>query len=453
MTMATTVVKETAFDAFKDQWDRVVRARLREAEWLTAQRETAWKRFEEHGLPHPRLEAWRKTPIRAITAQAWQMADTMLDVLTKADLAPFQIPGTAAEYVLVDGRYRPDLSTVKGLPQGVRVNGMAAAARDAPDRLARILGTAATFEKPEAAFTALNTAMWNDGIVLEMGKGSRLEAPIHILSLRTASKAPRAAYPRILLNLGEGAEATVVESHGQIGKDGAPTLTVACTETFLGTGARLDHVRIQRERLDASHHATVAARLASNATLRQFSFSEGAALARFDIAAILGVEGVEAHLDGVFLAAGEQLVDHHTFIDHAAPRGTSHEVYKGIVTGKSHGIFYGAVLVRPKAAKTASREENRNLVLSRTAKVDSTPQLEIHNDDVKCGHGSTIGALDPLALHYMRARGIGKDDARRILTQAFAAQALDRVRSEPVRKHLHARFEAWFEAHKTEADR
>src|SRR5205085_9814566 len=162
----------------------------------------------------------------------------------------------------------------------------------------------------------------------------------------------------------------------------------------------------------------------------------GSALARLETNVALKGEGASLTLDGLFVLAGRQHVDNQTLIDHARPHCDSMELYKGILDESARGIFDGRIIVRPDAVKTNSRQVNHNLLLSETAIIDSKPTLEIHNDDVKCNHGSTIGQIEQESLFYLRSRGIGEEEARNLLVHAFASEIVDRIKIEPVREQV-----------------
>jgi Fe-S cluster assembly protein SufD len=192
----------------------------------------------------------------------------------------------------------------------------------------------------------------------------------------------------------------------------------------VGPGARLEHVLLQREGASTFHVSNTAAQLERDARLGTSVVSLGGRLVRNDLSVLLAGEGAEARLSGLFLCTGERLVDNHTSVDHAVPRGTSRQVYKGVLTGRSRGVFRGRVLVRPDAQHTDARQSNPNLLLSDGAEIDGKPQLEIHADDVKCSHGSAIGRVDEDALFYLRTRGIDEPAARALLVRGFAAEVL-----------------------------
>jgi Fe-S cluster assembly protein SufD len=231
----------------------------------------------------------------------------------------------------------------------------------------------------------------------------------------------------VLVVAGKGSEGRVVETWA--GPDGSVYLGNAVTEVVVDDNAFVDHYKLQREGEQAFHVATLAARLGRDARFADHSFSFGAAISRNDIDVRFAAEGGECVLNGLFMVDGTRLTDTHSRVDHAQPHCSSRELYKGVLDESGRGVFNGLVLVRPGAQKTDAEQMNRNLLLSRKALVHSVPQLEILADDVKCRHGSTTGQLDPAALFYLRSRGIGEEEARGLLTWAFAS---DLVHDLPV---------------------
>jgi Fe-S cluster assembly protein SufD len=205
------------------------------------------------------------------------------------------------------------------------------------------------------------------------------------------------------------------------------------TEVHLAEGAILDLYKLERESTAAFHVATMEVRQGRDSRFRSHSISLGGALVRNDLNVRLDAEGADCTLNGLFVGSGTQHLDNHTLIDHVKPHGTSRELYKGIMDGKSRGIFHGKIIVRPDAQKTDAMQTNKNLLLSKEALVNSTPALEIFADDVKCRHGSTIGQLDPSAMFYLRSRGIGEEDARNLLIYAFASDVASRISIAPLR--------------------
>ena len=208
------------------------------------------------------------------------------------------------------------------------------------------------------------------------------------------------------------------------------------SEIWVEDGASLDHHKLQWESVAAFHISTLAVRQGRDTRFSNHSIAVGGTLARTDIETEFTAEGGDCVLNGLFIGTGDQLLDTHTRIDHAKPHCTSRELYKGVLDGRSRGVFNGKIVVREHAQKTNAEQTNKNLLLSREALVNSTPQLLILADDVKCKHGSTTGQLDPLALFYLRSRGIGEAVARSLLTYAFASDVIARIAVPAIREEL-----------------
>jgi Fe-S cluster assembly protein SufD len=319
------------------------------------------------------------------------------------------------------------LSRPETLPKGLQAGGFA----DDPAAVAHHLGKYASFA--DDAFVALNTAMIADGALIQVARGAVIEEPIEIFYLTTGTKQATALHPRTLVVVGADAHCTIVERYQGAG-DGV-YFNNAVTEIVAGDRAVVDHYKVQQETLSAFHIATLQVSLGRSTNFASHSISLGGALVRNDANATLS-EGSEATLNGLYIVNGTQHIDNHTMIDHAMPHGTSHEMYKGILDGKAHAVFNGKIIVRKDAQKTDSKQTNKNLVLSDDAVVDTKPELQIFADDVRCTHGATIGQLDAESLFYLQSRGIGKSDARSLLTFAFAQDVVDRIKVQSLRDSL-----------------
>ncbi len=412
----------------------------RKAPWVHALRRGAIARFAELGFPTFEDEEWRHTNVAPIAKTAYRLAPAdacaaltpaTLEALGIDDLAPNRI-------VFANGRHAPNLSALGALPAGVRVGSLAAALET--DR-ARIEPHLARHARIEAnAFVALNTAFLADGAFVEVPKGVVVLEPIHVVfvaapsTTRGGAGAPTVSHPRTLVLAGAGSQVTLIETYVTLGE--SAHFTNAVTEIVADANAVVDHYRLQRESIEASHVSTTQVRLDRACALSSLSISLGGALVRNDANAVLGAEGGEATLNGLYLGTGSQLVDNHTTIDHAMPHCASHELYKGILTGAARGVFNGKILVRKDAQKTDAKQTNKNLLLSPDATINTKPQLEIYADDVKCTHGATIGRLDEDALFYLRSRGIGAERARSLLTYAFASDILRRIKVAALRSRL-----------------
>jgi Fe-S cluster assembly protein SufD len=366
-------------------------------EWLRALRGRAANTLREQGLPTKRTEAWRFTPLRSVANAEFSIAE---------ESAP---------------------SLVSSIPEGVTVRSLRQVLQAEPELLeGRLdLGGAPTH------FAALNTALFSDGLWIDVPAGVALEAPIELAHAIRTSSERGVAYPRALITMGDNAELTLIETYA--GEE-AGQLTNSVVEVDLGRNAKVSHVRVHdnaglqvgrvdvRQEADSVYRSTVV-------TLR-------GALLRFDVRCLLQGKGAECQLDGAYLIDGEDHVDHHTLVKHQAAHCRSAQTYRGIVSGKGTAVFDGIVVVHRDAQKTEAHQENRNLLLSDTATVHTKPHLEIDADDVVCSHGVTVGSLDEDQLFYLRARGIPEDLAHAMLTYAFLESIVDRVSHESTRVRM-----------------
>jgi Fe-S cluster assembly protein SufD len=398
---------------------------------LSALRRRAMERFEALGFPTPRLEEWRSTNVAPIANAALPAATDLATTasVTAERIAPFTYKGTSC-LVFVDGFFAPELSRLSELPGGAVACGLRQALENRPEAVLAHLGRHAGFE--QHAFAALNTALHQDGAFLHIPRGVVVEEPIHLLFVSATPEV--ASYPRLLLVAEENSQATVVESY--VSLHAGRYFTGPVSEVILGPNAVVDHIKIQRESLEAFHMAVQQTVQDRTSTLRSHSISIGGALVRNDVWGLLDGEGISCTLNGLYFVDGKQHVDNHMRVDHAKPNCYSHELYKGILDGAGRAVFNGLIYVHPDAQKTDAVQSNRNLLLSKNALASSNPQLEIFADDVRCTHGSTIGQLDEEAIFYLRSRGIGEAAAKSLLTYAFASDIVERIHVESVRRDM-----------------
>ncbi|HEX7087678.1 MAG TPA: Fe-S cluster assembly protein SufD [Vicinamibacterales bacterium] len=405
--------------------------RATEPAWLVARRAEAIARFAALGFPTTKDEEYRFTNVAPIAGTPFVPATPGLQPPAGALAEHLYDTGTAAQVVFVNGRYVPELSssaTTKGLQVGTLTEALAAGADD----LEAVLGRIAAFD--EFPFTALNTAFFEDAVVVRVAPHAVIEAPINVVFVSVGGDRPAISFPRLLVVAGEHSQSTVIESH--LGFGDLADFSCAVTEFECGPSAILDHYRVQLERPHDYHYCRQQVRAGRAATFISHAFSLGGAIVRNDVGGELAGEGIDCTLNGLYLADGDTLVDNHTAIDHAQPHCASHEVYKGILGGRARGVFNGKIVVRQDAQKTDAKQTNKALLLSDTAQMNTKPQLEIFADDVKCTHGATVGQLDADALFYLRARGVSRADARALLIRGFAGDIVNRVRFAPLRERL-----------------
>jgi Fe-S cluster assembly protein SufD len=259
---------------------------------------------------------------------------------------------------------------------------------------------------------------------------------VHLVFVSTADAAGSATHPRVLILAERDSEGSVIETHCGLGD--TPYWTNAVTEIVAADNARVDHYRLQQESLSAFHTSLVEIHQGRDSNVTTHSVSFGGGLVRNDVEVVLEGENCECTMNGLYAVNGRQHVDNRTCVDHTKPHCSSHQLYKGILDGHSRGVFGGKIIVRPDAQKTDAYQSNKNLLLSENAEINTKPQLEIDANDVKCSHGATIGQIDEEAAFYLRSRGIGESAARSLLTYAFAADLLERMKFEPIRKRFEA---------------
>ena len=400
---------------------------------LRVAREAAFETFLDRGFPSTHDEEWQFTSVQPIARETFVRANTMAP--SAADVAPFLFDGIGTQVVIINGRVSKTLSHLSNVPSGVTIHTLSDAAPTV-ESLGLVAGKHAE-AAPQGVFADLNDAFFEDVVSIRVAANAVVTEPIHILALAVSRDASVLVTPRVVIHVGEAAQASIVETYACFG-DGT-TLTSAVTRVSLAARAVVNHVKLQRETDTAFHLATMSVSLSRSSTFTSQALTFGGRIARNDISAWLGGEGAECTLNGLYIATGDSLVDTHTTVDHAMPHCPSHEVYKGILGGRAKAVFNGKILVRQDAQKTDAKQTNRVLLLTDEATVNTKPQLEIFADDVKCTHGAAIGQLDEDAMFYLRARGVDETSARIMLIHAFAGQVLDGITSpvvQGVARHL-----------------
>jgi len=379
------------------------------ADSLAEHRQRAANRFAELGFPTIGQEDWKYTNLAKIAdlGRDWLQAGHA-DPVTESgpntnDLVNAVRNTIDAHWIVVrDGMIDGDLPVISGI------------------EVERLSAAGHMEMSADDAMSALNVALLRDGLRIRASSDASSERPIVVLNID--SPANRMSQSRIVIDLAENAKLQVVECALSSGDGLQFTNTVV--DVSLSAGAHLDHVRIQDRNADHSGVHRTQAILERDSSIRHNSFDFGGALTRNDVVTDIRGTGAAVKLNGLYLASGEQHIDNHTSIIHGIGPATSDEEYRGILTGRSQCVFNGKVIVAEGADGTDSRQSNHNLLLSDRAEIDTKPELEIYADDVKCAHGATVGQLDQSAMFYLRSRGLDKDQAKQILTRAFAAGTL-----------------------------
>jgi Fe-S cluster assembly protein SufD len=405
---------------------------VRRAEpWLGEVRALAFARFTVVGVPTTRNEEWKYTNVTSVARTAWQLAPEAL--VDESTLKGACLVEEGPRIVLVNGIHAPSLS--RGAQGTVIITSIAAAMRTHADVIKAHLGTIASSEA--SSFVALNTAFLFDGALIIIPPQTHVAQPLQVIHVSVPGADRSMIHPRTLIIAGDGSEATIIESHVAIG-DGA-YFSNAVSEIAVGKNATLTHCCVEEPAKNAVLITSPLVTVAENGTYRSCVITDGGAITRNTHRVVLAGADSRCEMDGLYFVRGSQHVDNHTEIDHAAPRTSSRELYKGVLNDSSRAVFNGKVFVRPAAQKTDAKQTNRNLMLSAKAQVDTKPQLEIWADDVKCTHGATVGQIDPASLFYLKTRGIGEAAGRRLLTYGFAHEILEQIPHEPLRARLEAR--------------
>lgn len=395
-------------------------------------RKEAIETFGTLQFPTLKDEEWKYTNISSLIKNSFSPIFSNIKV-EKNEIEKYRFENLN-EYmmVFVNGIYNEELSGGKDLPKGVIAQSLKKAAIENNKYLNEHL--AQYVKSGFNIFSALNTAFIKDGAFVYIPENVVVETPIHILFISSGKNEKVLSQPRNLFIAGKNSQATIVEHYA--GFDESEYFTNTVTEVVTEENSFLDHIKYQEESLNAFHIAVMEVNQKRYSNFTSHAVTFGGKISRNDFNARFADENSESTLNGLFLIDGEQLFDTHTIIDHAKPHCNSHEHYKGILKGKSRGVFNGKIYVRKDAQKTNAFQENNNLILSDEALMNAKPQLEIFADDVKCSHGATVGQLNEDSMFYLKARGIGEDAAKALLIYAFASDVIKSIKVNPIRKYV-----------------
>jgi Fe-S cluster assembly protein SufD len=427
MTLAST---RTKVEQALSRSFEAVAAELPGGDAVAEARKAAIGTFAALGLPHRRIEQWKWTDLRSALKEALPPAVNERHELSapEIDAALEELAAIDAHrMVFVDGRHAPQFGSLANI-SGLAVTPLEKALR--PDGCA---GEALTDQgiTGNEAVVALNTAFMTDGAVIHLAKGVRLDKPLLLLFARSAQEG-RLVTLRNRIVLDAGAQATVIEAHLAL-PGAAAGQTNTLSDVKLGDGARLAHVKCTLAGEGASHLSTWLATLGQACAYRAFQLTARSGLVRNNVFTLFKGEGAKLDISGAFLGRQTEHIDTTLVVDHAVPGCESRELFKGVLADRAHGVFQGKVIVRPNAQKSDGKQMAQALLLSPDAEFDSKPELEIHADDVACGHGATAAEIDEGLLFYMRARGIPIAEARALLIESFIGEAIDKVEDEQLR--------------------
>jgi Fe-S cluster assembly protein SufD len=400
-------------DAFRDS--------AGEPQWLRQARRHGMTRFAELGFPTRRSESWRYLDLQLLQQKPLLPVEPGKPASVSTEL---ELDSAWARAILIDGHCK-DVAA-RPLPDGVWLGSMRRAIDERPDLVRAITTEDSGADHP---FVALNTAFFSDGFVLDLAPGTALDRPIQIIHFASASGS---LHTRSLINVGEGARATILETYAGEGRYWRNDIVTV----YLAAGAELNRAMLVEEAKEAVHLAEVGATLNADARFSGFALLLGGGTVRHEVSVRFAGEGAQCRLDGAFVVSGREEANIVTNVDHQVPHGETRELIKGVASGRAHGAFQGKITVREHALKVDAHQLSRNLILGRRAVIDTKPELEIYADDVKCSHGASVGELDETALFYLRSRGIPDAEARHMLIEGFLREPVEEIADPALREHL-----------------
>ncbi|MEE4660946.1 MAG: Fe-S cluster assembly protein SufD [Halieaceae bacterium] len=393
--------------------------------WLAPLRERGRARWTGTDRPTRKTEDWKYTSLQPLDRSfAPAPADTSFDTAQLPDLG-------GPRLLFIDGRLQGDTRTLD-LPEGVKLVRFAEADAAQADTIKAHLGSAIVSDRH--VFASLNDATLNDGLFLHLSANAVMREPLHIVYASSGAEPAFTVNQRLLVVLDANAQGQLVEHYtGQA----VAAFTNGITELLLGPGAKLSHQRLHCEEAGAMHIGGLHARLDRDSHLDSFHLALGSDLKRIDLVVHHAGSGAHCDLNGIYLLRGKEHVDYHSTIEHAVPHCTTDEVFRGVVGDEASAVFNGRIHIHPDAQKTRAELSNKNLLTSNNAEINTKPELEIYADDVQCAHGATVAQLDEGMLHYLRTRGVHRDEAEVMLSYGFINELVENLDNEALRNFLH----------------
>lgn len=417
--------------------DENLTAKPSAAAWLNARRETALAAFP--GYPTQNVEQWKYTNIKPVLDIPPSGDRPNQGDISKAATTLDALP-SGPRVVFVNGHYHTALSDVPALP-GLSVEPLSRIMAGDAAAVEPYLGVLSA-EDDKNGFNAASLALAEDGIVIHVDAGAQIESPIVVAHISTGGPQAERSYTRSVIVLGIEARLEVIEL--AIGVPDAQYATIGATEIYIADRAELIHTLIQQDSAKGAEVLTRYVKQGEESKFHGFVFTTGAKVNRVETQLALLGERAHAGLHTVQLVRDDLHSDSTTRFIHDTVEATSQQHCRMILDDRARGVFQGKTIVARDAQKTDGQQLNKNLLLSRTAQVNTKPELEIYADDVKCSHGATTGELDANALFYLKSRGIEEATARRLLVEAFADEAIEEAAfSDELKDHLRARVAAW----------
>lgn len=430
-------VAKTTTGATLDGTFAAARGRLPGTGPVTETRQRAFDAFAVGGLPNRRVEEWKYTDLRKLLGDVAPLA-TAPDqaALAEARNAVAALKdGDTQKLVLVDGVFAADLSDLSAI-NGVTVHALSAVLADEASAARADL----LLSKVNDPMLSLNAAFATDGVIISVADGTDVTKPLQIVHVATRPKA--ASFTRSLIRIGSNAKVTLVETY--VATESAKAYQVHDTTVlWVGDDTDLQHVRVMEDAIDAASIASAIVTVGARTKFNTFSLTTGGNVSRYQSFITLAGEGSELSTNSIHLLRGQQHADCTFVIDHATPGCLSRENFRAVLDDRAHSVFQGKINVHQIAQQTDGKMMSRALLLSDDAEIDNKPELEIFADDVQCGHGATVGALDDSLLFYLRARGLPEKEAQALLIQAFVGEALESIENDDLRDVAIGAAERW----------
>ena len=389
-------------------------------------RKDAFSKLEAIGFPTQKWENWRFTNLSALTENHFLISEVNDAPQSKLDISQYEIEGLQT-MVIYNGHFQQDISSV---PEGVQLltgleyfehkKGQISHSEDSP-------------------FDLLNTAFMDSGVCLLVGKNITVETPVRILFISNGDSSIM-VNPRVHIDMEMGSSIIFVEEH--VG-DAASLFQNEAVYITLEKNSEIEHIRVQSNSENTHNMANLHVKQMEVSRYNFYQYSDGGNFSRSNIYVDLDGENSECNLNCLSLSRGNQHLDNSIIVNHNSPYTYSSQVAKSVLFDKSTGVFNGRTVVQKDAQKIVAHQSNKNLLLSKSAKMNSNPQLEIYADDVKCNHGSTTGQLDEDALFYFQSRGIPKNEAFILLVSGFVSEVMEKIKFKPVKNYIDQKINSW----------
>jgi len=402
-------------------------------------RELAIASFANQGIPNRKHEEYKYIQVDQVLKG--DFCFTINKELSDTEIENVKIFKDAITIVLQNGLLLENASDLTNLPKGLIITSISKAAVKYADIFNK--NYSQSVDVTTDSFLALNTALANDGVFINVAKGIAIETPIHIIHISTADE-NIFINQRNLIVIEENAQAKVIESYVSVDCN-SKAFSNSVTEIVVEQSANVDHYKIQEENIAGYSISATHVYQKSKSVFSTNTFTLSGSLVRNNLTLVLDGEYIESHLNGLYLTNGNQVVDNHTLVDHRKPNCNSNELYKGIIEDKSSATFNGKIFVRKDAQKTNAFQSNKNILLSDDGTINTKPQLEIYADDVKCSHGTSTGKLDSDKIFYLRARGLSEARSKKLLMHAFASEVVDLIKVEELRDYIDEKITKRFE--------